>query len=134
MLRSAFVVAVAFAALVVACSSTPPATPSPSGSACGDGYLAAVNGTCPKGTCLEGEASASCCGSQCATCEDKGLVSADEAGACPAGTCVSSDLTVALTCCDTCPGDDASTDAPVESSAEAGVADAAPEAAEAASD
>jgi len=88
-----------------------------------------VNGACPKGTCLEDDASASCCGSQCATCEDKGLVSADEAGACPAGTCVSGDLTVALSCCDTCPGGDAS----VEASAESGAVGAV-DAADAASD
>ena len=111
--------------LVVACSSSPRATPSPSGSACGDGYLAAVNGACPKGTCLEAEASASCCGSQCATCEDKGLVSADDAGACPAGTCMSTDLTEALSCCDTCPGGDAGPEAAAESGAEAGAGDAA---------
>jgi hypothetical protein len=127
MLRPAFVVV--SVALVLACSSTPHPTPSPSGSACGDGYLAAVNGACPKGTCLEGEASASCCGSQCATCEDKGLISSDDAGACPAGTCVSIDLTVALSCCDTCPGNDASVEAAVEggteAAAEAGAGDAA---------
>jgi hypothetical protein len=88
-----------------ACSSSP--NPPPGGgaaSACGDGYLAAVNGSCPKGTCVAAAAGQGCCGSQCATCEDKGLVSTDEAGTCPAGTCVSGDLTVALTCCDACPG------------------------------
>jgi hypothetical protein len=130
MLRSASVVAAAFVVLVLACSSTPHATPSPSGSACGDGYLPAVNGACPKGTCLEGEASASCCGSQCATCEDKGLISSEDGGACPAGTCVSTDVTEALSCCDTCPGDDASVEAAADGGAEAGpetgVLDAAP--------
>jgi hypothetical protein len=123
MLRPALVVASSvLVALAFACSSTSThPTPTPSGSACGDGYLAAVNGACPKGTCLETEASASCCGSQCATCEDKGLISADDAGACPAGTCVSTDLTVALSCCDTCPGDDAATEASAEGGPEAGV-------------
>jgi hypothetical protein len=120
MRRPAFAVASLLVALVVACSSSPHPTPTPSGSACGDGYLAAVNGACPKGTCLEGEASASCCGSQCATCEDKELVSAGEAGACPAGMCVSSDLTEALSCCDTCPGADAAAEAAAESGADAG--------------
>jgi hypothetical protein len=107
-------------ALVVACSSSTHPTPSPPVGACGDGYLAAVNGVCPTGTCLQSEASASCCGSQCATCEDKGLVSADEAGACPAGMCISSDLTVALTCCDACPGADGGSDGAAEGGAEAG--------------
>jgi hypothetical protein len=106
--------------LAAACSSTTNPTPSPAASPCGDGYLAAVNGACPKGTCLEGEASASCCGSQCASCEDKGLVSADDAGTCPAGTCVSSDLTEALSCCDACPGDDAAAEAGVEGGGEGG--------------
>ncbi|HEY8087934.1 MAG TPA: hypothetical protein VIF09_08815 [Polyangiaceae bacterium] len=90
---------------LAACSSS--RNPPPAGgaaSACGDGYLAAVNGSCPKGTCVAAQAGQGCCGSQCATCEDKGLVSTGEGGTCPAGTCVSGDLTVALTCCDACPG------------------------------
>jgi hypothetical protein len=80
-----------------------------------------VNGTCPTGTCLEPEASAACCGSQCATCEDKGLISTEDGGACPAGTCLSTDLTVALSCCDMCPGDDASTEASADAGTEAAV-------------
>ena len=115
MRRPALAVATVLVALVVACSSSPHPTPTPSGSACGDGYLAAVNGSCPKGTCLEGDASASCCGSQCARCEDKGLVSASEVGTCPVGMCVSGDLTEALSCCDTCPGGDASAETAAES-------------------
>jgi hypothetical protein len=112
-------------ALAVACSSTPRPTPSGGGeSACGDGYLAATNGACPKGFCLEPDAGSGCCGSQCATCEDEGLVSTDEGGACPPGTCVSSNLTVALTCCDACPGDDDAGDG--SSGGEAGPADAGP--------
>lgn len=135
MLRSASVAAAVFVLLVLACSSTPHATPSPSGSACGDGYLAAVNGACPKGTCLESEASASCCGSQCATCEDKGLISSEDGGACPAGTCVSTDVTVALSCCDTCPGgDDASVESGAEAGPETGAVDAGMDAADAAGD
>lgn len=95
---------VGLALLGLACSSSPNAQPTGSAGVCGDGYLPAVNGGCPKGTCLASDTSAACCGSQCATCEAKGLVSVDEAGACPSGTCISSDLTVALTCCDVCPG------------------------------
>jgi hypothetical protein len=92
------------ALLGFACSSSPNAQPTGSAGVCGDGYLPAVNGACPKGTCLASGTSAACCGSQCATCEDKGLVSIDEAGACPPGLCISADLTVSLTCCDVCPG------------------------------
>jgi hypothetical protein len=135
MLRPAFLVTAVFVALVLACSSTAThSTPTPSGSACGDGYLAAVNGACPKGTCLESEASASCCGSQCTTCEDKGLISADDAGACPAGTCVSTDLTVALSCCDTCAVDDASMESGTEAGVETGPGDAPSNAGDGASD
>jgi hypothetical protein len=127
---AALVVTVALA--VLRCSSTPAnSTPSPAQGPCGDGYLEAVNGVCPKGTCLESEASASCCGSQCATCEAKGLISQDDGGACPPGTCVSADLTVLLSCCDTCAGvEDASADAPVDAAGDGGVEaaiEAAPE-------
>jgi hypothetical protein len=105
-MRSAAVVAVlVLLSAGAACSSSPTPTPTPPQGACGDGYLPAVNGSCPKGTCAgSGGAPSSCCGSECATCEDKGLVSTDDAGACPAGTCVSGDLTIALSCCDVCPG------------------------------
>jgi hypothetical protein len=120
MLRPAVVVTAVLTALAFACSTSPHAAPTPPGSACGDGYLEAVNGVCPTGTCLEPEAGASCCGSQCATCEDKGLIASEDGGACPAGTCVSTDVTVALSCCDTCPGEDASVEASMESGAEAG--------------
>jgi hypothetical protein len=119
--------------VILGCSSTPSnPNPAPSEGACGDGYLPAVNGSCPRGTCLEGEASASCCGSQCATCQDKGLVAEDDAGACPAGTCISSDLTVALTCCDTCPGDlDAGGDGASEGGGDGGLTEASPGASDA---
>ncbi len=104
-LRAVLVAMASTTLWAVACSSSSPnATPQGTEGACGDGYLTAVNGTCPKGTCLVADASAACCGSQCATCEEKGLVSLDEAGACPPGTCVSVDVTVELSCCDTCPG------------------------------
>jgi hypothetical protein len=110
---SAVASTVALAALVPSCSNAPPVAPlsSPDAGPCGEGYLAAVNGACPKGTCLESEASAACCGSQCATCEDEGLVALDDAGACGPGLCLSTDVTVALTCCDVClPGEEAGVD------------------------
>ena len=132
MRRVAFVL-VSGMVVVLGCSSTPSnPSPAPSEGACGDGYLPAINGSCPKGTCLEGEASASCCGSQCATCEDKGLVSQDDGGVCPAGTCISTDLTAALTCCDTCPGEsDAAVDAASDGGGEGGLTDAPPVASDA---
>lgn len=102
--------------LALACSSSSPkAAPQGSSGACGDqGYLDAVDGGCPVGTCLQ--SGTSCCGSQCQTCEDKGYVSVDDAGGCAPGLCVSPDVTIALTCCEVCPGTvvDASPDAPAE--------------------
>ena len=41
-----------------------------------------------------------CCGSLCASCEAKGLVSYNSAGMCPAGLCPSADVTATLACCD----------------------------------
>jgi hypothetical protein len=113
MIALAAVVALAAAS----CSSTPRPTPSGGTGACGDGYLAAANGTCPKGFCLEPDAGG-CCGSQCATCEDEGLVSLEDSGVCPQGTCISGNLTEALTCCDVCPAEEAG-------GADAGAGDAA---------
>ncbi len=94
--------------LALACSSSSSSsTPTGSSGACGDqGYLDAVDGGCPVGTCLQPGVSPACCGSQCATCEDKGYVSLDDAGGCSsdAGLCLSADVTIALTCCQACPG------------------------------
>jgi hypothetical protein len=93
--------ALVFALVVVACHSSVQPTPSvDSGTCASEGYLPATNGGCPKGTCLAMDTSAACCGSLCATCEDKGLVSMTEAGTCPPGTMVAADLTATLQCCD----------------------------------
>jgi hypothetical protein len=89
------------ALVVVACQSSARQTPSEDAGTCAsEGYLPATNGGCPKGTCLAMDVSAACCGSLCATCEDKGLISMTEAGTCPPGTMVAADLTATLQCCD----------------------------------
>lgn len=95
-------------AALLACTSSPKATGTGGGSCEALGYLAPTGNACPKGTCLASDAPEPCCGSICATCESKGLVSTNDAGACPAGLCVSNDLTATLRCCDVCPaGEDA---------------------------
>lgn len=125
---------VALLATLVACTSSPKTTGADGGSCEALGYLAPSGSACPKGTCLASDAPEPCCGSICATCESKGLVSSDDAGACPAGLCVSNDLTATLHCCDVCPagadagqgmdaGSDAATDA-TEADANADAADA----------
>jgi hypothetical protein len=89
---------------VVACSSSSASNAAPDAGYCvSNGYAAATSGTCAKGTCLQAGMSAACCGSVCATCEDKGLVSYTSAGTCPAGLCPSADVTATLACCDSAP-------------------------------
>lgn len=124
---------------VAACTSSTKATGGGGGSCEALGYLAPSGGACPKGMCLASDSPEPCCGSVCATCEAKGLVSASEAGACPVGLCVSSDLTPDLHCCDVCAGGasdagqaaDAEADSGGGPGADAGT-DAAPDAGDAA--
>lgn len=105
-------IAAALCVTVVACTSSPKASDANGGSCEALGYLAPTGSACPKGMCLASDAPEPCCGSICATCEAKGLVSTDDAGACAAGLCVSNDLIATLHCCDVCPGGaDAGTDA-----------------------
>jgi hypothetical protein len=100
-----------------ACHSSVQPTPSvDSGTCASEGYLPATNGGCPKGTCLAMDVAVACCGSLCATCEDKGLISMTEAGTCPPGTMVAADLTATLQCCEgpdaESPEDDSGEDGP----------------------
>jgi hypothetical protein len=120
---------------VLACtSSSANNAPSPVQGTCeAQGYLAPSGTSCPKGTCLATGSAQPCCGSVCATCEAKGLVSQTDAGACPPGLCVSGDLTAALACCDVCPrtgGDAGAADADGAADVPAdGASDGAPPAA-----
>jgi hypothetical protein len=89
---------------IAACSSQSASTSAPDAGYCeSNGYSPAENGTCVKGTCLASGTEEPCCGSLCASCEAKGLVSYTEAGACPPGLCPSADVTAALQCCDSVP-------------------------------
>jgi hypothetical protein len=86
-----------------ACSSTSPVQGGPDAGYCeSNGYASPSGGSCPKGTCPASGTSVACCGSECATCEAKGLVSYGDGGQCPAGTCPSGDVTATLHCCDSC--------------------------------
>ena len=82
------------------CSSASPAPDAAPQTCESQGYLTPTGTSCPKGTCMASDISMACCGSVCATCEDKGLVSFTEAGVCPPGLCASNDVTVSLQCCD----------------------------------
>jgi hypothetical protein len=104
----------------IGCTSSSRATPSGASGTCeSQGYLTPPQGGCPRGTCLATDTSASCCGSQCATCEDKGLISMIDGGTCPPGTVVSSDLTEALSCCDSEDAEPEGIDASPEASPDA---------------
>ena len=101
--RSWLVVGVVVAAAVAACSSTAGTSGGPDAGYCAsNGYESPSGGKCPKGTCPASGTPVTCCGSLCATCEDKGLVSYDASGTCPAGLCPSADAIGTLQCCDTC--------------------------------
>jgi hypothetical protein len=115
------IVASSALALAVACSSTSSQEGGADAGWCeSNGYASPVGGKCAKGTCMQSGTSVACCGSVCATCEDKGLVSYDEAGQCPEGLCRSADVTPTLACCDTCgPLNEAGSGAP-DASADAG--------------
>src|SRR5271156_1506535 len=87
-----------------ACSSNSATPAAPDAGYCqSNGYEPPSGTSCPKGTCMAGDTSVPCCGSICASCEAKGLVSYTRAGACPAGLCPSADVTATLTCCDSAP-------------------------------
>jgi hypothetical protein len=116
---SACLVALAAAA----CSSTTPANSPPDAGYCeANGYASPIAGKCARGTCATTGTDVSCCGSLCATCESKGLVSYDEAGACPNGLCPSADVTATLQCCDVCTpiNADAGADGGAEGGSDAG--------------
>jgi hypothetical protein len=110
-------------ACVAACSSSTTGAPGAgvdAGYCASNGYEAPVGSACPKGTCKTTGTAIACCGSLCPTCESKGLVSYDEAGACPANLCPSADVTASLACCDTCGpiGMEAGADVRVEAASE----------------
>ena len=89
---------------IAACSSNATSSGAPDAGYCeSNGYAPPAGGSCAKGTCLQSGTSVPCCGSQCASCEAKGLVSYTSAGTCPAGLCPSPDVTANLQCCDTEP-------------------------------
>jgi hypothetical protein len=86
---------------VAACSSSSVSSEAPDAGYCfSNGLSPATGGACPKGTCMATGTSVACCGSECPTCESKGLVSYTSAGTCPAGLCPSADVTANLQCCD----------------------------------
>jgi hypothetical protein len=102
LVRSALALAIALFA-EAACSSSGASSGGPDAGYCeSNGYSSPVGAFCPKGSCRASGAAAACCGSLCATCESKGLVSYDAGGMCPAGLCPSADATGTLQCCDTC--------------------------------
>jgi hypothetical protein len=87
-----------------ACSSNSSSSAAPDAGYCqSNGYAVPTGSSCPKGTCMASGTSVPCCGSVCASCEAKGLVSYDSAGMCPAGLCPSPDVTATLACCDSVP-------------------------------
>lgn len=87
-----------------ACSSNSSSSGAPDAGYCeSNGYSAPTGSSCPKGTCLASGTSVPCCGSVCASCEAKGLVSYNSDGTCPAGLCPSPDVTGTLACCDSAP-------------------------------
>jgi hypothetical protein len=87
----------------LACSTAAAPSGGPDAGYCeSNGYSTPSGGACPKGTCIAQGTSVPCCGSLCPSCESKGLVSYDDAGACPANLCPSADPTATLQCCDTC--------------------------------
>ncbi len=89
---------------LAACSSNSASSDAPDAGYCAsNGFAPATGGSCMKGTCLQTGANAACCGSQCASCEAKGLVSYTSGGSCPAGLCPSADVTGTLQCCDSEP-------------------------------
>jgi hypothetical protein len=101
------------AVVVAACSSSgSPVSGADAGYCESNGYSMPAGGSCPKGTCMATGTATACCGSQCPTCESKGLVSYTGGGTCPNGLCPSADVTASLQCCDTC--------APVNADAGAG--------------
>jgi hypothetical protein len=101
--RSLLAVAIAGLA-AVACSSNSSSSGGADAGYCqSNGYSPPSGSSCPKGTCLAKGTDVPCCGSLCASCEAKGLVSYDSAGMCPAGLCPSADVTGTLACCDSEP-------------------------------
>jgi hypothetical protein len=90
--------------VLAACSSSSATSTAPDAGYCeSNGYLTPQGGACPKGTCMASGTSVACCGSVCASCEAKGLVSKQSDGTCPAGLCPSADVTATLQCCDSEP-------------------------------
>jgi len=88
---------------VAACSAGSPPAGGPDAGYCeSNGYGRPAGGACPKGTCPTSGTAVACCGSECASCEAKGLVSFTASGQCPAGLCPSADWTGSLACCDSC--------------------------------
>jgi hypothetical protein len=101
--RSLLAAAIACLA-AVACSSNSSSSGGADAGYCqSNGYSPPSGTSCPKGTCLAKGTDVPCCGSVCASCEAKGLVSYDSSGMCPAGLCPSADVTSTLACCDSAP-------------------------------